>query len=256
MIVCVLGYVLPAIAVFVVSDFVALFLGIGAALTCTAYVISVFLPMLYSKGSMWLGAGWLLLPVPLLIAAAILLPQKLLLFWLCAIGTMGVGGILPLVRFLLFRLRILRMFGVCGKSAFSSCITAGRRTPTCVTRITTEGEITLAVLGDIGAVRYYFDENAVVSQRVRALSADILHELERKDDTAFHRALLSPLTGEKKRMPHPMPSEDKPAYLIVHPHCIPYAGDTPAEYGARVGGYTWISPKTLENLLRRTQIKE
>ncbi len=248
-------YVLAAILSLCMPESIDLFLGIGVALSCAAYVLYVYIPLFFSKCSMWLGAGMFFLPVPILIAAAVLLEAKVMLFWLLFALTLGVGCVLPLVRFLCFRRRMYALFAG-DACTFRSFLQEGRKTPLCVSRDTTEGKITLALLGDIGAVRYFPEQDTVTVQSVRALSAAFLHELERKEDTALHRTLLAPLMGRKQSLPYTAPDADTAAYLAVHPQCIVYNGAEPAEYGDRVGGYTLISPKTLESMLRRTQIKE
>ena len=248
-------WILLVLAAVIFPAEMPLLLGIGTVLSCAAYLFYVYIPLFFSKYSMWIGAGLLLLPVPIGIAAAVLVPQKAVIFTLLAVLSIGLAGILPPARYLCFRIRLYKLFGRDGKIGLFPFLREGRGTPLQIERETTEGKITLSVLGSIGTARYFLTEDAVVHQSVRALSAGFIAELERKEDTEFHHALLSPLTGAKTSQPYTAPSADA-AYLVVHPHCTVYNGDITTECGDRIGVYTRITPKTLESMLRRIQIKE
>jgi ABC-type dipeptide/oligopeptide/nickel transport system ATPase component len=106
-----------------------------------------------------------------------------------------------------------------------------------VTLETEKGKVTVAVLGNIGASRYYVDGNSVSVQRIRALTADILPELEKKEDSDFVRSLLLPLVGRKRTVSFACAEGCGEAYLFVHPGSVVYNAERPAETGDRVGGY-------------------
>ena len=95
------------------------------------------------------------------------------------------------------------------------------------------------------------DGKSVAVQRIRALAADILPELEKKEDSDFVRALLLPLAGRKRTVSFACAEGCDEAYLFVHPGCVVYNAEKLAETGDRVGGYNIASLKYIQNTVRR-----
>ncbi len=250
-------YTFVVVLSLIAPAYLPLLLGVSVLLTCGAYLLHVYIPMFFSGFSMWFGSGLFLLPVPILIAAAILVPQKLVVLWLYYVVTFVVGLVVPLVRYLRVRLSLYGIFKKYGKCSLRSFLMGGRRSPLHVSLETPAGKLSVGILGCVGAARYFVQDDSITAQRIRALAADILPEIEKKDDSSVIRSLLVPLMGRKMTAPFsPADGEDE-AYLFVHPGCALYNGEKPSEMGERVGGYNVASLKFIRNTVQRmTENKE
>ncbi|MBE6561967.1 MAG: hypothetical protein E7662_12670 [Ruminococcaceae bacterium] len=237
--------------------YLSVLLGVSIVLTCGAYLLHVYAPMFFSGFSMWVGPGLFLIPVPIMIIAAILVPQKNVILWVYYAVTVFFGVIIPLGRYLHIRLSLYRLLRKSGKCSLYSCLFAGRKTPLYVSLDTKEGKCTIGILGNPWAMRYFVTKDSITAQRIRALAADILPEIEKKEDSALVRSLLLPLMGRKRNASFACAEGSGEAYLLVHPGCVVYNEEKPAETGDCVGGYHIASLKYIRNTVRRlTENKE
>ena len=250
-------YSLIAVLSIVMPENLPFLLGLNVLFTCIVYIRHVYIPMFYSGFSMWFGPGVFFLPVLLMITAAVLVPDKKAVLWFYYGVTVFVGIVVPVIRYLHSRISLYRLIGKYSEYSLFRWLCGGEKTPLRVTLDTDEGKVTVAVLGNIGASRYIVDGNSVSVQRIRALAADILPKMEKKEDSDFVCSLLLPLVGRKRTVSFACAEGCDEAYLFVHPGSVIYNAEKPAEIGERVGGYNIASLKYIQNTVRRmTRIKE
>ena len=101
-----------------------LWLTLSVLFVTAAYLLGVWYPYLFTRAAQFWGYRWGFAPVLLFIAAAIWIEQKTAVLWILYAGTLTVGWIVPLIRYLAVR---LRLYGVLrGKVSLGEILFGGR----------------------------------------------------------------------------------------------------------------------------------
>lgn len=227
---------------------IVVWLVLSVLFVTAAYLIGVWYPYLFTRAAQFWGYRWGFAPVLLFIAAAVWIPQKTAVLWLLYAGTLTVGWIVPLIRYLAVR---LRLYGVLrGKVSLGEILFGGRKSPLTVTLETADGSAVVGILGTPGSSRYRVEGDSVISQPIRALSARVLGDVEGSTSRLDVTGKMLLLAGKETTVPYAAPATEE-AYLFVHPHCLMLDEKGTAALGDRVGGYSLASAKTVRGVIRR-----
>lgn len=230
---------------------ITMWLVLSVILVSAAYLLGVWYPFLFSRAAQfWGGYKLLFLPVLLFIAAAVWIEQKTAVLWSLYVGASIVGWLVPWMRYFLFRLQLYKALR--GKCSLYDLLFGGRKTPFSITLETTDGSVTVGILGTPGTTRYRFTEEEVISQPIRALSASVLGEVEDSASRMGCNGEMLLLSG-KQSFAAAAPPTTEDAYLLVHPHCFVWNEAGTVQPGDRVGGYSLASKKTVLSVIRRAK---
>lgn len=225
-----------------------LWLTLSVLLVTAAYLLGVWYPYLFTRAAQFWGYRWGFAPVLIFIAAAVWIEQKTAVLWLLYAGTLTVGWMVPLTRYLAVRLRLYIVLR--GKVSLGEIFFGGRKSPLTVTLETSDGTAVVGILGTPGSSRYRVEGDTVISQPIRALSAHVLGDVEASASRMEVTAKMLLLAGKETAVPYVAP-ETEDAYLFVHPHCLMMGEKGTADLGDRVGGYSLASAKTVRSVIRR-----
>lgn len=231
-----------------IPEQIVLWLVLAVILTIAAYMLCVWYPSLYDD-TFWLrGEFPAFAPVLLFIAAAVWIPQKTAVLWLLYAGTLTVGWMVPLIRYLAVRLRLYVVLR--GKVSLGEILFGGQKSPLTVTLETADGTAVVGILGTPGSSRYRVEGDALISQPIRALSARVLGDVEESASRMEVTGKMLLLAGKETSVPYDAPDTED-AYLFVHPHCLMLGEKGTAALGDRVGGFSLASSKTVRSVIRR-----
>lgn len=225
-----------------------LWLTLSVLFVTAAYLLGVWYPYLFTRAAQFWGYRWGFAPVLLFIAAAVWIVQKTVVLWVLYAGTLTVGWIVPLIRYLAVRLRLYIVLR--GKVTLGEILFGGRKSPLTVTLETADSTAAVGILGTPGTTRYRVEGDAMISQPIRALSARVLGDVEESASRMEVTGKMLLLVGKETTVPYVAP-ETEDAYLFVHPHCLMMGEKGTAGLGDRVGGYSLASSKTVRSVIRR-----
>ncbi len=225
-----------------------LWLTLSVLFVTAAYLLGVWYPYLFTRAAQFWGYRWGFAPVLIFIAAAIWIEQKTAVLWILYAGTLTVGWMVPLIRYLAVRLRLYVVLR--GKVSLGEILFGGQKSPLTVTLETADGMAVVGILGTPGTTRYCVEGDALISQPIRALSARVLGDVEESASRMEVTGKMLLLAGKETSVPYDAP-ETEDAYLFVHPHCLMLDEKGTAALGDRVGGFSLASSKTVRSVIRR-----
>lgn len=225
-----------------------LWLTLSVLFVTAAYLLGVWYPYLFTRAAQFWGYRWGFAPVLIFLAAAVWIERKTAVLWILYAGTLIVGWMVPLIRYLAVRLRLYIVLR--GKVSLGEILFGGRESPLTVTLETADGTAAVGILGTPGTTRYRVEGDAMISQPIRALSARVLGDVEESASRMEVTGKMLLLAGKETTVPYVAP-ETEDAYLFVHPHCLMLDEKGTAGLGDRVGGYSLASSKTVRAVIRR-----
>ncbi len=201
---------------------------------------------------------------PLLALAIISIDSKIGFFalWLLYAVVLLINYIIPISKFIIFRLRIYACVkGLVKNNNFRSdirflkTVLSGSHTPYVFAIEASKKTVSVGILGSVSSSRYIFGQSTVISQKFgngKSYMIEDIAEIEKfEEDMEYIFPSIGPsFLGGKYRCDLPDTSDADEVLLILHPNSYIQEVDRVVGMGERSGKYMLVSIKTAFAILK------